>query len=88
MLDRNSLGGFGFITRQIRGRFTTPQPSNPHIASGLRVCPVHSPYRSLTVSTSERGVPLDLLARIAQTYLRTPRFLSSPSDEVSLRWFR
>jgi len=88
MLDRNSQTGFGFITRQIKGRFTAPQPSNPHIASGLRVCPVHSPHRSLTVSTSERGVPLDLLACIAQTYLRTAQFLSALSDGISLRWFR
>jgi len=96
MLDRNSLSGFGFITRQIRGRFTAPQPGrftapqpgNPHIASGYGAYLIHSPHRSLTVSTSERGVPLDLLEYLAQTYLRTAQVLSSLSDGVSLSWFR
>ena len=81
MLDLNSQMGFGFITRQIGGRFTAPQPSNPHVASGYRVYPIHSPYWSLTVSTSERGVPLDLLAFISQTYLRIPQ--KDPSIPLS-----
>ena len=36
MLGLNSYPktGFDFITRHIRGRFTTPQPNNPHIESG------------------------------------------------------
>ena len=88
MLDLNSQTGFGFITRQIRGRFTAPQPGNPHVASGYGVCLIHSPHRSLTVSTSERGVPLDLLACIAQTYLRTAQFLTFLSEGGSLGWFR
>ncbi len=87
MLDRNSLAGFGLITRQIKGRFTAPQPSNPHIALGYGVSLIHSPHWSSTTSTSERGVPLDLLAYVTQTYLRAPRFLSFLSDGVSSRWF-
>ena len=51
MLDRNSPRGFGFITCQIRGRFTAPQPSNPHIASGCIIYLTHPPHRSLTVSS-------------------------------------
>ncbi len=90
VLNRDSLSGFGFIARQIKGRFTAPQPGNPHVASGLRACLAqsYSPHRSLTVSTSERGVRLDLLTCIAQAYLRTAQFLSAPLDGVSLRWFR
>ncbi len=51
MFNRNSLVGFGLITRRIKGRFTAPQPGNPHIASGGIVYLTHPPHRSLTVSS-------------------------------------
>lgn len=64
MLDLNSRAGFGSGTRQIRGQFTSSQPTSPHITSGFIVYFTHLPHRSVTVSASERGAPLDISANI------------------------
>ncbi len=84
MLDRNSQTGFGFITRQSRGWFTAPQPSNPYTASGYEFCFTGLSLRLLNVYTSERGFSLDISVCKSREYSRTPRLLPSLSDRVFL----
>ena len=76
MLDLNSYPktGFDFITRHIKGRFTTPQPSNPHIESGyidsllLNSSVGHHATISSPVYTGR--VPLDLPYYYQKSYLK------------------